>query len=99
MGIELCRYVHTILVCCVVRDANLTAVFPVKQVNGDSMVSITHDEAVSILKAVKEIALLRIEKNAINISSLLTTDEEEEEEEEQEEVCVHALPLKCQVML
>ena len=52
------------------------------------MVSITHDEAVSILKAVKEIALLRIEKNAI--SATTDDDEEGEEEEEEEEVCVCA---------
>lgn len=49
------------------------------------MVSITHDEAVSILKAVKETALLRIEKNAI---SATTDDDEEEEEEVDDEVCV-----------
>ena len=55
------------------------------------MVSITHDEAVSILKAVQDTALLKIEKNAIGMTSPFnTTDDdeggEEEEEEREEEV-------------
>lgn len=42
------------------------------------MESITHDEAVSILKAVQDTVQLKVEKNAINISSqIITTDEEE----------------------
>jgi hypothetical protein len=65
------------------------------------MVSITHDEAVSILKAVKETALLRIEKNAISASSQLnTTDDEEEEEEEVVSLCVDiTIPYFCFCLL
>lgn len=55
------------------------------QVNGESMVSITHDEAVSILKAVQDTALLKIEKNAIGMSSPFNTTDDDEGEEEEEE--------------
>ena len=43
------------------------------------MVGISHDQAVSILKSVQEVALLRVEKNAIITSSQLvyTTDEDD----------------------
>lgn len=54
------------------------------QVNGDSMISITHDEAVSILKAVQDTAILKIEKNAIVTSSQVNTDDDDDEEEEEE---------------
>lgn len=42
------------------------------------MVSISHDEAVSILKSIQETAQLKIEKNAINTSSQLNTTDEED---------------------
>ncbi len=42
------------------------------------MVDISHDKAVSILKATSERVLLRIEKNAISRSSQpISTDEDE----------------------
>ena len=42
------------------------------------MVSISHDEAVSILKSVQETAQLKVEKNAISTSSQLNTTDEED---------------------
>ncbi len=42
------------------------------------MVSISHDEAVSILKSVQETAQLKVEKNAINTSSQMNTTDEED---------------------
>ncbi len=36
------------------------------QVNGNSMVDVTHDDAVNVLKATQETVVLTIEKNAIS---------------------------------
>lgn len=48
------------------------------QVNSESMVDISHDDAVSILKATSERVVLRVEKNAISRSSQpVSTDEDE----------------------
>lgn len=44
------------------------------------MVSITHDEAVSILKSVQDIAVLKVEKNAINVSGQINSTDEDEPE-------------------
>lgn len=42
------------------------------------MVGISHDEAVAILKAVQDTAVLKVEKNAVSMSSqVVSTDDEE----------------------
>ena len=46
------------------------------------MVEISHDEAVSILKAVQDTAVLKVEKNAINLSSQVASADEEEPDSE-----------------
>ena len=46
--------------------------------NGQSMVNITHEEAVSILKATETEVLLQLEKNAIHHMGPFSSGDEEE---------------------
>ena len=59
------------------------------------MVDITHDMAVAILKSVDTTAVIRVEKNAINISDeIISTSEEDEDEVDTVEVCA-----ECSVIM
>lgn len=49
------------------------------QVNGQAMIGITHEHAVSVLKSIQDTAHLKVEKNAIGASGHLTSTDEEED--------------------
>lgn len=72
---------HNIYVCVCVCVCSCTCMYMCMQVNGKSMVGITHEEAVQILTSVDTTASLRVEKNAIGTSSQLTSTDDEEDED------------------